>query len=218
MVNVEQIKVEVSKLGHITNSYVVYDDEKNAVVIDPGDEAEKIISFLKENELKVKYIFITHVHADHIAALEELVKYAGCKVVASKKDVPAFTSDELSCANILNVKLPKVEKESIVEIEDGFSLSVGNMEFSFMATPGHTPGSMCIYEKKLNSLFSGDTLFANAYGRCDLPGSSFEDMKKSLNKIFENFSDDVTVYSGHGHISSLSDSKKRVKLLLAIKR
>ena len=217
MINVKTIKVRISNLDHITNCYIVYDEEKNAVIIDPGDEKEKILDFVNKNNLNIKYVFITHVHIDHILALPDIVKNSDIKIVTTKQDIDGFYDENLSCANILNIKLPKFGLKNLIEVENNQIIKCGKMEFEFIFTPGHTKGSMCIYEKNMNCLFSGDTIFSNCYGRCDLPGASIEDMKKSLNMIFSRFSDDTYIYPGHNDFARLKEAKKRINLLLALK-
>lgn len=218
MIKIKNIKLRISNLDHITNSYIIYNDNKTAVVVDPADESQKIIDFLKENDLTVKYIFITHSHADHILALNKLEEYTNAKILVNVKDLPGFNDYKISCADILNVKLPIVDTNKISTIEDNKDLVIEDMKFKFIHTPGHTVGSMCIYEETTNSLFTGDTIFYNSYGRCDLITSSFESMKESLKKIFSLFDDTTIIYPGHGDGTTLKEAKKRINLLIAIKR
>lgn len=219
MITVERLKLEVSKLGHITNTYIIFDSNKNAVVIDPADEASKIISAIEKYSLNVKYIFITHVHADHITALQDLVKFTKAKVLVHEKDYNKFFDVKSSCADILDTYLQDVSKMEVKQIKvDEYNLDIGEMKFFIMNTPGHTSGSMVIHEKSTNILFSGDTIFSNSYGRCDLLTGSFENMKLSLKKIEDKFNSNTKIYPGHGEYSNIKEAMKKIKFLIAIKR
>lgn len=220
MVNIEQIKVKINNLEHITNSYIVYDENKEAILIDPGDQKEVIISRIKNLNLNVKFIIITHVHADHIGALSDILKLYSCKVIIQVLDIDKLYDPTKNCSYILDdMEIKNINDDLIIQIKDLYKIKVGSMEFELIHTPGHTNGSICIYEKNSKSLFSGDTIFENCYGRCDLYSSSFDDMLNSLRKIFDMYKIDenITLYPGHGEITNLSKAKKKIKLLLKIK-
>lgn len=219
MIKIEKLKLEVSNLGHITNTYIIYDEDKNAVIIDPADESFKIIDVIKKYDLNVKYVFITHVHADHVSALNDVVSYTGAKVLCHEKDYDKFSDVKASCADILDAILQDVSNMDVYQIkEQEYSIKVGNMDFFIINTPGHTSGSIVIYEKNTDVLFSGDTIFSNSYGRCDLISGSFDDIKKSVKKIEETFDSNTKIFPGHGEDSNIENAMKRIKLLIAIKR
>lgn len=220
MVNVEQLKVKINNLEHITNSYIVYDENKEAILIDPGDQKDIIIRKIDELKLDIKYVLITHVHADHIGALADVLKVYNCKVIIQVLDIDKLYDRVKNCSYILDdMEIKEVSTDSIIQIKDLYKLKVGNMEFEIIHSPGHTSGSMCIYEKKSKSLFSGDTIFENCYGRCDLYSSSFDDMLISLRKIFDLYEKEegITLYPGHGKIIDFLTAKKKIKLFIKIK-
>lgn len=219
MTNVEKIEVKINELEHVTNSYLVYDESKEAVLIDPGDQKDLIIKTIDKLGLKINYIIITHAHADHIGAARDIMDKYNCEFLIEKSDLEKLNNPISNCAYILNdMNVRQVSKDKIICVSDLYTFSVGSMDFKIIHTPGHTCGSVCIYEKNSKSLFTGDTIFDNCYGRCDLDTSSFEKMVSSLRKVFYMFGDeDIKIYPGHGNVTDLLSAKKRIKLLLKIK-
>lgn len=216
MFTVETIEVDVAKRGHITNSYIAYDTNLlEAVVIDPGYEAEKLIEKIKAINVKVKYILITHGHADHIGALQAIKDFTNADVLISESDYDVLFGKKQGYFEMLGVDRPNISDAN--KLVDGDNIKVGNYNLKVVSTPGHTLGSICFYEDTTNILFTGDTIFSNCYGRVDLDSGSFGDMRVSLNKLFEKFSDDIIIYPGHGDIATLKEAKRYVKLLIAIK-
>ena len=215
MVNVECIRLEISN-DLVTNSFLVFDENKEAILIDPGNEEEKIINKINELCLNVSYIVITHAHSDHIGALESLQKFTSAKILVHKNDFSALVGDEENYSNVFGMKIQNIDREKIICVEDGFKIKVGKTEYEVVHTPGHTSGSICIYVSNENILFTGDTVFCNSYGRCDLLSGSFDDMVMSLKKIFDRF-DDVIIYPGHDESTRIQTSKKYIKMLLLIK-
>mgnify|MGYP004468845183 FL=1 len=222
MNNIEKIKINVNKLNHITNTYVVFDSNKIGVLIDPADEVEKIIECITRNKVELKYVLITHAHADHIGALEGIVKRFGAEVLVSKEDYSMLFCNDKNCSKMLgnmDIGISPEVKEKIKTIKDGEIFKAGEISLEVISTPGHTKGSVCFYEAKDKVIFTGDTIFSNCCGRCDLATSSMDDMIVSLNKIFdkfENIKNELKVYPGHGQLSSLEVAEKKIKLFLAI--
>ena len=219
MINVEKIEVKINGLEHVTNSYLVYEESKEAVLIDPGDQKDLIVKNIDKLGLNINYIIITHSHADHIGAAKDIIDKYKCKMIIEKSDVEKLSNPISNCAYILNdMDVKHISNDKILCVSDSYSFSVGSMNFKLIHTPGHTSGSLCIYEKNSKSLFTGDTIFDNCYGRCDLDTSSFDEMLSSLRKIFNMFGEEyIKVYPGHGNVTDLLSAKKRIKLLLKIK-
>lgn len=214
MINIYQMKVNVSNQGHYTNTYII-NDEKQALIIDPAYDYEKIINYIKENSLDVKYIVITHAHADHIGATEQVQKYTNAKVIIHKLDKQSLLFEAENYSDMFNIKKQNIDLKDLIIVEDGYKFNLGNMSFEIIHTPGHTAGSICLYEDNSKVLFSGDTIFSDAYGRCDLYKGNFNDMLNSLRKLFNRFSD-IMIYPGHGEISNIDIAKKKIRLLVAI--
>lgn len=217
--NIEKIEIDVANQGHITNTYLVYsgDNEKReGIIIDPAYNASYIISIINEKKVDVKYIVITHAHGDHIGALENLRDYTKAKIIVHANDKEAILNNEENYCDMLNVKKQEILERDLLIVNDNYAFNIQNMEFEIVHTPGHTSGSICIFEKFSNVLFTGDTLFCDCYGRCDLVSGNFEDMVKSLRKIFTRFHD-IMIYPGHDKNVNIESSKKRIRLLLAMK-
>ncbi len=216
MVNIEKIEIDVGGKNHITNSYLVYDESKEAILVDPADESTKIIKKINELNLNVKYIFITHAHADHFGALEKVAKHTGAYIIVHENDYEALIGKAPSYLEDLGVSKQNLENQTIIKVYDGYKIKALNTEFEVIHTPGHTSGCICVFEATSNSLFTGDTIFCNCYGRCDLYSANFEDMVTSLKKIFARFND-VTIYPGHDKIVNIESAKKYIRMLMTLK-
>jgi glyoxylase-like metal-dependent hydrolase (beta-lactamase superfamily II) len=161
-------------------------ETREAVVIDPGWEPETIFEAAQKDELKLKGVLLTHSHFDHVNGVEGLLK---------KADVPVYIHEkEAFVLKNFDSNLKKVKGED--------TLQVGQIKIRFLHTPGHTPGSQCFFVQ--NSLVSGDTLFIDYCGRCDLPGGNVEEMFRSLSRL-RQLDDKVILYPGH-HYSEISTS------------
>lgn len=192
-------------LGFIgTNVYIISDEDKNAVIIDPGFKAEKIAEHITEMGLAPKYILLTHGHFDHVGVVHDLVEKYGCKTAISQKDADRLL-DPMKFDSVFAGRMHLKGVKADTLLNDGDAITVGSMTFKFMATPGHTEGSGMFFCE--NSIFSGDTLFCGCVGRTDFPGGSTETMKKSLKKIKE-IDGDYDVYPGHEATTTLMAEKE----------
>lgn len=117
---------------------------------------------------------------------------------------------------MLGVEKQHINNEDIIEVKDGYKFNILSMQFEIIHTPGHTLGSICIYEKNTSSLFTGDTIFCDCYGRCDLYSGDFSDMVSSLRKLFNRF-EDVMIYPGHDKEVKIDSAKRKIRLLVALK-
>jgi len=188
-----------------TNSYIVYDEkEKEALVIDPGDEAEEIVNFIEENRLNVKYIYLTHCHFDHILGAKWLKEKVNSDIVCLDKEEANIKDEDITMGKSLLLKTVTLNPDKILFEND--EIQVGNLNFKVIHTPGHTSGSSCLYGDGI--LISGDTLFKETYGRCDLPTGNISEMMKSLKtKLFE-LPDSTVVYPGHGEITTIGAERE----------
>lgn len=215
--NIEIHMLQIEKTGHVTNTYVLKDKKTNALmVVDPAYDGKSIKKEVEQIGGKVETVVITHSHADHIAGLAELVNGTNIKVYIHELDEQGLYDAALNEEEVVKTKVEAVNKKNIVTVKDNYNIIVGKILMEIMHTPGHTKGSIILFNKEENILFSGDTIFANSYGRTDLVASSPESMKETLDKIFHEF-DDIQVFPGHGDIFYLENSKRRIKLLFAFK-
>jgi glyoxylase-like metal-dependent hydrolase (beta-lactamase superfamily II) len=188
------------------NCYLVVDENtKKAFIVDPGGESGRLLNFVKENHIQVEYIILTHGHGDHIGGIDYYKNaFPGIKVVAHQAEQemledPNLNHSKITCGKPISVRVDQY-------VADRDTLKVGKLEPVFLFTPGHTPGGMCIYVG--NSLFSGDTLFAQSVGRTDFPKSSFTALKKSiLNQLFI-LPDETKVYPGHMGTTTIGFEKE----------
>ena len=188
-----------------TNCYIIYDiGSGEASVIDPGGEAERIIAFLNEKKLKVKNIFLTHGHFDHILGVQQLKEATGARLVVHEADAVCLRDTHAALYNSLMPEPFRVAKPDIL-LKGGERTLVNGVEMLFVHTPGHSPGSMCLFMS--NVLFSGDTLFADTIGRSDFPTSDPAAMAESLRNLYA-LNRDFVVYPGHGEPTSLFYEKE----------
>jgi hydroxyacylglutathione hydrolase len=190
-----------------TNCYLVADEElPDCLVIDPGDDAEYIKQEISRRKLIPKLIIATHGHFDHIMAVTELQLIFRIPFFVHSDDEFLVCSMRKSARYFLGIDCgpePKVNGY----LKDSQKLVLGKETFTVISTPGHTPGSVCIYSKANNTLFTGDLIFAGGgIGRTDFSYSSSQKLQISLKKIF-NISSSTVIYPGHGDDSTLSDEQ-----------
>lgn len=176
------------------NSYVVTDEKtKKTFIVDPGGHNQNMVNHIKENDLSVEYIILTHGHGDHLGGVPGLMKeFPGTKLVVGIHDKMLLESADLNMSSMLG---PAVTLSADIYVADGETLKVGDMELRFLHTPGHTPGGICILVE--NVVFSGDTLFEQSIGRTDFPGSSYQAIVKSIREKLFALPDETTVLPGH---------------------
>ncbi len=168
----KRLHVQTKQHGILTNSYVVCDEvKKEAMVIDPGGEPERIAETLDVLNANLKYIFLTHCHADHIGGVQELKRLKGGKILISRQDSEGLFDENINLACYIGMEKPELEADS--RVDDGDLIHVGDIEFKVIATPGHTKGGLSLYSEKEKLVFTGDTLFSGTWGRTDLPTRKF---------------------------------------------
>lgn len=198
------MKVKVMPLGELrANCYIVETENKNAVAVDIGGEPEKLLQYLKDNDLTLKKIFLTHGHYDHIGGVYEVQKQTGAEVYVHSGDAMKIKSEVGSLAiNLGETDFKKIE--NYTEVKDGDIITLDELEFKVMHTPGHTNGCVCYICDEC--IFTGDTLFRCSIGRTDLPDGDFNKMSESLQKL-NALEKDYIVYPGHEGETTLAYEK-----------
>jgi hydroxyacylglutathione hydrolase len=187
------------------NCCIIWGSERKAVILDPGAEPERILDALKERNLEVAAYMMTHGHMDHIGALGDLYAARPAPVGLHPDDrIWAFTR-----VNQYPPFYPVPRKPAAIErnLADGQEWRDADLAYRCIATPGHTPGSVCFFFPEVRVLFTGDTLFADSVGRTDLPGGDSRILKESLRKLAA-LPDDTTVVPGHGPQTDLGAEKE----------
>jgi len=184
------------ELGPMANYVYFIGDPKTGqvAVVDPAWDVDRIVEMAQEQDLTIAKILITHSHFDHINGVEDLLNRTKAKVYINKAE-----------AEFMKAVWP-----DLVKVGSGDTTNVGDVQITFLHTPGHTPGSQCFLVQ--NNLISGDTLFIGACGRCDLPGSNPEDMYYSLTQRLAKLDDRTMVFPGHNYAarpySTIADEKR----------
>ncbi|MFV9645153.1 MAG: MBL fold metallo-hydrolase [Desulfobacterales bacterium] len=188
----------------MANCFIVACEKtKEAVVIDPGDETDRILWSLAELELTVKYIINTHGHFDHVGGNKEMKEATGADILINSLDAPMLSQLSAAAASfgLSTDNSPLPDKT----LEDGDIISFGSITLKVIHTPGHSPGGIALYAD--GNLFVGDTLFAGSIGRSDLPGGDFHTLISSIkNKLFI-LDDAVRVFPGHGPETTIGKEK-----------
>lgn len=201
----KELKIEYWA-GDVTNCYIVQDENsKETMVIDPAGDIDKISKMLDILQAKLKYIYLTHCHGDHIGAVKELKERYGGQIVAERKAAENLLDTDINLTTYIGVKNMIVEVDS--RVDDGDLLHLGDLEFKVIYTPGHTSGCSCLYCEEEKLLFSGDTLFRGTWGRTDVPTGSFEDIINSITKKLVILPDETIVYPGHGKSTMIREEK-----------
>lgn len=189
-----------------TNIYVVYDDKKRGFIVDPGFESPELLEFIKKEKLKIEYILITHGHFDHVCFAHDLQEKTGAQIAMAENDIEMMEQSQAWTGEKMGYKLKYFVPD--VLLEDGDILKVGEERVGAIATPGHSPGGLCFYLENEKVLFSGDTLFAGAVGRTDLPFSSEEEIWKSIKEKLFVLPDEVKVFPGHGKETTIGKERQ----------
>lgn len=187
-----------------SNTYVLIDDAKNCVIVDPSKSNDKVKEYIKANKLKAKAVLLTHGHFDHFKGASILTEGFKIPLYIDAEDEEMIRSTFLNCSH-------EFETSVIFGGETTFFprngvLKLLKEELLVIPTPYHTKGSVCFYSKNNSFLISGDTLFKNGIGRADLPNNASKEKNNTLQKLF-SLPDDTKVYPGHGPLTNIKDER-----------
>jgi len=191
-----------------TNSFLIYDTKsKEAMLLDVADGVPSLVKLIEKMELKVKYIFFTHGHFDHVMGIEDVKKeFPKAKVGIHKEELDTI-SHSGPFARMFEFDTNSFPEPDIF-LEDKEKYKLGEEEFQLILCPGHTKASICFYFPESQILFSGDVIFREGIGRTDLFGGNYEKLVQSIQKLY-SLPKNTLVYPGHGEKDTLGNIAKR---------
>jgi hydroxyacylglutathione hydrolase len=178
---------------------------REAVIIDPGDEAPRILEAIQGHKLVPKYILNTHGHIDHICAIDEVSEVYPVPLAIHPADLPMYT-DEYN-AQMYGRSAPLVKRKPDVLLQEGDRFTFGTLTLEVLYTPGHSPGSVCLVSQP-HCVFSGDTLFQHGIGRTDFPGGNYAQIEQSIRQKLYMLADNLVVFPGHGEPTTIGEEKR----------
>jgi len=196
-------KLEVGPI--MANCFILgCESTKEAVVVDPGDDADRILMALAKAELQVKYLVNTHGHFDHVGANKRMKEVTGAPIAIHPGDEPMLTELSRSAAmfGLSAENSPPADRL----LNHGDEICFGDTTLKVIHTPGHSPGGICLYTP--GHLFAGDALFAGSIGRTDLPGGDFDTLISSIKTKLFTLPEETVVYTGHGPETSIGNEKR----------
>lgn len=201
--------IETFPVGWLQCNCTILGDEttREAIVIDPGDDSDEILTRLEKHGLTAKQIICTHTHIDHVGAIQQLQERLQTPAAIHKADLVLFENLEMQ-AQFIGMPAPK---RGVIDqyLQDGGAVACRGVEVGVIHTPGHTPGSTSFHlPGDRNILFTGDTLFAESIGRTDLWGGSHPQILTSIHKKLMTFDDDTLVIAGHGDSTTIGHERR----------
>jgi hydroxyacylglutathione hydrolase len=187
------------------NCYLFHHDGSDrALIVDPGDEAERILAKVAEMGGKVEAILLTHTHFDHVGAVAALARETGAPVYCPEIEVPVL-------ADINSYLLPGFgpfeSYDADRTVAGGETLALAGLELEVIFTPGHSPGHVTYSVRGEEAIFSGDVLFQGSVGRVDLPGGDWATLARSIQTLLDSHSDETVVHPGHMGITTLGQER-----------
>ena len=182
------------------------DGSTRAVIIDPGDEADRILAPVRELGLEVEAVLLTHTHFDHVGAVAPVARETGAPVYVSEIERPVL-ADIMSYVPFAGIG-PYESYEADHVLRGGEQLELAGLEIDVLFTPGHSPGHLSFSIPSEQALFSGDVLFQGSVGRTDLPGGDWDTLLASIGTLVESLPEDTTVYPGHMGITNLGTERR----------
>ena len=199
---------EIFPVGPLQCNCSIIGDEatREAMVIDPGDDINDILSIIQKHNLQVKQIVITHAHIDHVGGAMKLRAATGAPILLNENDYALLKMLDVQAAWI---GVPAPEKVEIDQsITTGQTVAAGSHTAQILHTPGHTEGSICLYFAPEKKLIAGDTLFAGSIGRTDLPGGPMQKILGSLHNTLLALPDETVVVPGHGELTTIGQERE----------
>ncbi len=208
MLNIQRFVVNMIE----ENCYVLWDDSREAVLIDCGaffpEEREALRNFIDTHSLQVKHLLQTHAHFDHLFGADFIYRTYGLRPEMHRNEADTYANAALQARLFMHRELPLVLPPAGELFDDGSLITFGTHRLEVVPTPGHTPGGVCFYDRTEAVLFSGDCLFRHEIGRCDLPGGDEASLVGSLKARILSLPDAVTVCPGHGEATTVGEERR----------
>jgi len=208
----------------LKNGYVLgCERTREAVYIDPGDEADELLAFIAAEQLIVNHLLLTHAHVDHVSGVARAKRETGAPIYLQREDLFLY-EDAVQHGMLFGLRIE--EPPPVDRFYDGSVITFGDYQVTVHQTPGHCPGGVCLAVSPRTSapshprtsapaqLFVGDTLFAGSIGRTDLPGGDYETLMRSITQVLFAFGDDAPVYSGHGPATTIGRERETNPFIL----
>lgn len=191
----------------MTNCYIVGDEaSKEAIIIDPGGEAKKILQEVEKMGVKVLALVNTHAHVDHIGALKDVKAALGVSVMLHQGELPVLKSAS-RMARLFGISIDDPPEPDRF-LSEGDEIPVGSMSLKVLETPGHSPGGISLVTSDGKFCFAGDSLFAGSIGRTDLPGGDYNTLIQAIKSKLIPLGDDVKVFTGHGPATTIGAERR----------
>ena len=204
---------ETIVVGHLAvNCFILgCETTREAVIVDPGADAQRILDAVKKLDLKVRYVINTHGHFDHVGGNSKVVAATGAPLLVHEADIP-FLSRASDVAVMYGLQAENSPAPAEF-LKDGMIISFGTCSIKVFHTPGHTPGGCCLYLQSEGKVITGDTLFADSVGRTDFPGSSHEALITGIREKLLVLPDETAVYPGHGPATTIGHERRHNEYL-----
>ncbi len=194
---------------YYANCYIIGEKGSCGAVIDPGDNARDILKIINSMDLDLKFIINTHGHFDHIGANSVIKEETDAQILIHKDDRNFLTDPDKNLSSFMGeLKITGPSADRL--LADGEEIQIGAIKLNVLHTPGHSPGSISLYSKKENVLFSGDTIFSMGVGRTDFPHSSQKQLSLSIEKRLLTLPAQTLVYPGHGEKTTIDDFRANI--------
>jgi glyoxylase-like metal-dependent hydrolase (beta-lactamase superfamily II) len=200
--------IDTFPVGPLQSNCTILGDEETgeAIVVDPGDDADRIYQRLVKKSFKLKQILLTHAHLDHVGGAFTLKRLTGSPIYLNEKDIPLLNT-VAEQARWLGMRAPEIAPPDEY-LTDGRTVGLERYPAQVLCTPGHTQGGVCLYFASLKLLIAGDTLFAGSIGRTDLPGGDFSQIIHSIQTRLFVLPDETKVITGHGPSTTIGHERR----------
>ena len=197
------------------NTYLIYDETKKCVILDPGcffpEEQKELTDFIAKNDLQPKYIIHSHGHVDHVLGSNYLRDHYNIQAIMHKDDLNILRRSK-DFGEMIGITVEQPRDPEIF-IEEGEKISFGSTSFDVLHLPGHSPGSIGLYNEKEHVIFAGDVLFRRGIGRTDLMGGDHMTLINNIKSKLLSLNDDTIIYPGHGETTTIKEEKRENPLL-----